>query len=69
MTLANPTESSFVLGDVTSDRTFVLTPGMFGVVRVARSLPPLAKNQSQRIGSALSAVRYGPAPVLTGGPW
>ena len=40
----------------------------FGVVRVARSFPPLAKNQSHRIGSACAAVRYGPDPVLTPGP-
>src|SRR5204862_1691635 len=66
--LAIPSDTSFVLGEVTSPRTRVLKPGMFGVVRVARSLPPLARNQSHRIGSALSAVRYGPVPVLTFGP-
>ena len=57
MMLATPSESSLVLGEMTSPLTRVLRPGMFGVVRVVRLLPPLAKNQSHSTGSALSAVR------------
>jgi hypothetical protein len=64
-----PTETSFELGETTSPRTVVLTPGIFGAVRVGRFVPPFEKNQFHRIGSACSAVRYGPVPVLIGGPW
>jgi hypothetical protein len=47
----------------------VVTPGMLGAFRVARVVPPLALNHAKITGSACSAVRYGPAPVLIGGPW
>jgi len=55
------------VGEVTSLLTLVLSPGYWASFRVTRSFPR-AENQSHRIGSALSAVRYGPLPVLTFGP-
>ena len=53
-----------------TDPTYTRYPRLpvIGVVRVGRLFPPFAKNQSHRIGSALSAVKYGPGPALTLGP-